>query len=110
MAEPKPTPGPWFVEDRFADGDNGVLAVDGFRVAEATTWQSRMARNHRLVRRDISVEEQIANIHLIAAAPELLEALRFVLAHAFEAKWAGDERALELVEAAIAKAEGRADG
>ena len=47
---------------------------------------------------------------LVAAAPELLEALRFVLAHAFEAKWAGDERALELVEAAIAKAEGRADG
>ena len=41
-----------------------------------------------------------------AERDELLGALRFVLAHAFEAKWAGDERALELVEAAIAKVGG----
>lgn len=49
-----------------------------------------------------------ADARLIAAAPELLDALRFIHEHAFEAKWSGDERGLGLVEAAIAKAEGRA--
>lgn len=113
MAEPKPTPGPWFVEDRFADGDNGVLAVDGFRVAEATTWQSRMARNHRLVRREITVEEQIANIHLIAAAPELLEAASGLLLligrePGFTPEVAGTyNQRVEALFAAIAKAKGR---
>ena len=63
------------------------------------------------------IEEHLANAHLIAAAPELLEALKRA------APWLGKmiadgahmnsvlpkdcERTLQMIEAAIAKAEGR---
>lgn len=125
MVDTKHTPGPWFVQDRFVDGDNSVLAKDGFEVADAPSIQCRKARNGRLVRRDIPVEEQVANIHLIAAAPELLEALRPLAAWAaLRPDGAGDnDRILHAAgtwpitwgdatraAAAIAKAEGRSDG
>lgn len=90
MAETKHTPGPWQLH--AGTGLDLVAGPDGVPV---------MANDRPSL-------ELLANARLIMAAPELLEALRFVLAHAFEAKWSGDERALHLVEAAIDKAEGRA--
>lgn len=79
MSETKHTPGPWVVENGYVRQANGC-----------------------------DIPKTPADLTLAAAAPELLEALRFIHSHAFEAKWSGDERAPDLVEAAIAKAEGRA--
>lgn len=50
--------------------------------------------------------EQAANANLISAAPDLLAACEFVLAHAFERKWDGDERAFALIGSALKKASG----
>lgn len=50
-----------------------------------------------------SREQALANAHLIAAAPDLLEACRYIV----EAGETGDEmRAIELARAALSKAEG----
>ncbi len=106
MGETTHTQGPWTVNrDRRGAGKIYVRETRLSEVAGATA-----GRAVAQVTAVVGFTEQAANAHLIAASPELLEALRFVHEHAFESKWAGDERALDLVEAAIAKAEGRSDG
>ena len=101
MAE-QHTKGPWM---SFYDGTLVIAEGDGACVASL---------------RDTEVEtiaERRANAHLIAAAPELLEALKHVVAaeRAFiedtSAAW-DDEvgKAVIAAEAAIAKAEGRSHG
>ena len=63
---PKPTPGPWRVEDdRYVYGGYGFFQ----RIAETEGCT------------DCSVlDTTLADLHLIAAAPELLEALRAAVA------------------------------
>lgn len=94
------TPGSWRMEtsfdDEFAAGSFEIVAGEGrYRVVLATRmpWSGRRA-------------ESWANGNLMAAAPDLLAALK--LAHAEHAKSVlfGSE-ALRAMEAAIAKAEGR---
>lgn len=82
----KHTPGPWrLVEDRM----NGSLQVYGKTLALFECW-----------RRD-DVETEIANARLAASAPELLEALEFVI-RGVPDTWEGVQKA----RAAIAKATG----
>lgn len=50
------------------------------------------------------IERQLADIHLRAAAPDLLEAVQ--LARGWLALWASAERELAIIDAAIAKAQG----
>ena len=82
------TPGPWHVK------------------RNRVTTAIRDAKGHYIV--DRVVKDRDANAHLIAAAPELLEALRAIVAvidHAPDRECAAG--VLEQARAAIAKAEGR---
>lgn len=99
MSETKFTPGPWTTEDfntqRFA-----VYAPNGRICQMDITRDSQRA------------EEGQANAHLIAAAPELYEALREVLS-AYVPGWDGAEYSdvggsVSHARAALAKARGEA--
>ena len=93
----KHTPGPWQVGCKISS--TGVWTPDGTLVA--LTHSS--TRNYK---RDEQIAEQNANALLIAAAPDLLEALQY--AHDFLAAngWEGDPRMKRII-AALDKAEGR---
>lgn len=100
------TPGPWTL-GRTVSGKQWVYGPDGTRVGKAASGRRESERD--------------ANAHLIAAAPELLEALRTAKRVLFEA-WSAsqaattqglppsafvlDRGAWDAIEAAIAKAEG----
>ena len=86
----KHTPGPWTHHPE----DNIILDASGRRLIE---WQARSV--------SVSVEERDANARLIAAAPELLEALEVVL-HLCTVIGAPDGPALDMARDALAKARG----
>jgi hypothetical protein len=84
--------GPWH------SCDHRVGRQDGARIAD--TWSSAVPR-----------DEQVANANLIAAAPELLEALRRCLeelSHLRDDRGFDHPRAIWMASKAIAKAEGEA--
>lgn len=105
------TPGPWTIEDPMG-ADIGLSVVQcGL---EAYEWEfiamvsrsdwvdgAHMGRQHF-----ISPEEQIANARLIAAAPDLLDALRG-LVNAVGRKPSIVHEAVRKAEVIISKAEGR---
>ena len=98
------TPGPWTFSrwDQYGDTRFYVAQADG---APYTPQYSDAAT---LIAETVSIERvaiQEANARLIAAAPELLEALKAVLDHFDKASF---ERAFSLAAKAIAKAEGGA--
>ena len=83
------TPGPWTIS-----GASTIKTLGGNK-----TYIASIAKNDRP-----------ANARLIAAAPDLLEALKALQRQALQGNARGDEwmdEALELTRAAIAKAEGR---
>lgn len=96
------TPGPWSVE--------GLFVVGGARE------DRRIAYTYRALVY-CPEGESVANALLISAAPDLLEALKFVQEHIadperklrdlYPAFGLNASRALDMVAAAIAKAEGR---
>jgi hypothetical protein len=93
--EPKHTPGPWRVEDGYYETHLDIVAKCGHRVAVATmTYPMDAAR-------------VTANAELIAAAPELLEALRSLVENEDETpSW--NQRVA--ARAVIAKATGKGAG
>lgn len=115
------TPGPWFVVERvqagpaaFEEGQGCFQIVDNERPDLANTLCSRYRWPER-------ADEMRANARLIAAAPDLLEALREMVAAddwisaatltddpGRDGEHAGErmERAIEAARAAIAKAQG----
>ena len=106
----KHTPGPWHKE--AYDGDDCVDVFDarGYRVAEcsfAASHEGNPRKDH-----ERSGEEIQANARLIAAAPELLEALTLCLIEherindQFEQ--VSDTPGMALARAALAKARGQA--
>ena len=87
----KHTPGPWIFKD--ADRDSGSFDIDseeGFFIAETISG--------------LGHEEQ-ENARLIAAAPDLLEAVNRLLVCMSLANWENDDAAV-FARAAIAKATG----
>jgi hypothetical protein len=96
------TPGPWAIEKDSKD----IVKVRAYAtVATCTTaglWDSKRTQV-------ISPEECMANARLIAAAPELLEALEFALAALEDVfgKNKVDVGAINTARAAIAKARGK---
>ena len=100
------TPGPWGVSDLFADF---VKDSDGGRIADCRIDGE-------------TTEQTIANARLIAAAPDLAEALRCLSAevnglHAFErafrevygnSNWEALQHQASKARAALAKARGEA--
>jgi hypothetical protein len=91
------TPGPWAVGDRWGEqnGDAVFVSSGGFPVCAITGYHGR--------------ETSEANARLIAAAPDLLVALKAALVFSTDddgAVWA--DSAIAKAEAAIARAEGTA--
>ena len=88
MTEPKFTPGPWSINEwPQAASDIAIGAVGTPLIA-------------RVPLRDVSINEQKANANLIAAAPDLFNALLVA------EESVGDLDSLEIVRAALAKARG----
>lgn len=114
MSAHKHTPGPWNAV-HYYDEDEEVTVTDsdGFEhvtaesVAILSSYSEKLGISHWAdspgACREISVEEQNANAHLIAAAPDLLEAL--VYARRFLRP---EDHDTGYVDAAIAKAFGGA--
>ena len=95
MSAPKHTPGPWGY-----DGAYDVVMRD-----DVGAWIACVNFEH------VDEEQAVADAHLIAAAPEMLEALKRLRAVATQSLDIdlidGGLDALAEVDAAIAKAEGR---
>ena len=104
----KHTPGPYKADTVSAHtGDIGISALDG-RIVVASVHNGASVVS---LLRDGTAETQWANASLIAAAPEMLEALK-VARGVMTNNWhnmprIGMEYACAVVDAAIAKAEGR---
>lgn len=76
MSDAKHTPGPWGIEQTESSNWIGRMRLDGSgKVSELVTSTDRAhLKPEALARND-------ANARLIAAAPELLETLRVLVAH-----------------------------
>lgn len=110
MSEFKGTPGPWIASDYYCDSTT-IIDGSGFSVADAPRciilqgWSDKGFQHwgdSSEAHRWISEQEQRSNAKLIAAAPDLLEALQEVLRVADRAT---DE--FDMARAAIAKALGQ---
>ncbi|NTG73256.1 hypothetical protein G6M02_07920 [Agrobacterium rhizogenes] len=101
----KHTPGPWEVEDPMGAEIGLSIVQAGLKTYEwefiAMVCQSTAGDELMGRQRFISPKEQEANAHLIAAAPDMLAALKHVL-ESNDAKLSH-----EMAVNAIAKAEGR---
>lgn len=101
MDTPKHTPGPWHAEgpDEFGDFN---IHTPAYRLAIGAAVSNMRPE-----------DETVANANIMAAAPDLLEALKGMLAHscvadsAAEDKDPEDHAAESAARRAIAKAEGR---
>lgn len=98
MPEQEHTPGPWEVKPVEKDGDylriRGTCLGGVYTIANVPVFEN------------VSDPEVMANANLIAAAPEMLEALKMILDDVF-GYLAIDLATREFAEMAIAKAEGR---
>lgn len=92
------TPGPWEIASHPADSRPEEI-VKRFPVDGNTGLICELT--HSLYR-----EHQLANAKLIAAAPELLEACKAMKHYGIKGKMPDGRWAMDLVEAAIAKATG----
>ena len=104
------TPGPWIV-DGESKNDHQAFIIEQDRGEERgpkICWTATRGYDTEQDRPAISAEDE-ANAHLIAAAPDLLVALKqcipLIEAHANAAL--GEGLTLQVARAAIAKAEGR---
>src|SRR5687768_8810194 len=114
MSEPKWTPGPWRPRDE-GPPETDVCGPDGRLLATAfpNVDHGSEPPGLWLVK---SIPEAEANARLIAAAPELYEALEFIFDHIadkergprdlYPAFGLDASRALEMARAALAKARG----
>lgn len=95
----KHTPGPWDYKCA-PNGDCGIISEEMYILAE--TFSAIRAQDEN------AQAESVANARLIAAAPDMLEALKKFAS--WDQCWPGNinlEGVCELGRAAIAKAEGR---
>lgn len=91
MNEFKGTPGPWFIDNGRAIGPKSTEDDQSYGMIIPVGW----------VEFDPEVEVQVANQRMMAAAPELLDALQIIY---FFEDISSAQR--EIAEAAIAKALG----
>lgn len=91
------TPGPWFIGNE----SNECCDVETGKTVISLDRHDPFMSGVIIITRD----EMLANAHLIAAAPDLLKALKAVFQHATTGCVA-DDTDWEAVRAAIAKAEG----
>lgn len=93
------TPGPWYIGRGTYEGRN-IYSVEAVTDDEGFTYNPVVATAE-----DDDVVCWDANARLIAAAPDLLEALRWMVLRAEEGGYP-DGRCLEVARAAIARATG----
>ncbi len=107
----KHTPAPWVCmngTDVFTDlnsvNANGIKSdkTDGWQIADCSVGKTCVDGEYV----ELSANEQIANAHLIAAAPELLEQL-IRLHNKIASYKPDDDDDLDIVDAVIAKALGQ---
>jgi hypothetical protein len=98
MADAKHTPGPWSFRTAY-NGDCGISAEGTGVFIEAFAEIRHSGENAQ--------EEAKANARLIAASPDLLDALRLVWDKVLTEYHSPESYVRQIVEAAIAKAEGR---
>ena len=103
MAETKWTPGPWEVKPV----ELGVpyLRVRGTRLGMRHKVANVLATHDHPAIREREIAETEANAHLIAAAPDLYEALETTVA-ALASSGSMHQKALDAAEAALSKARG----
>lgn len=101
MSDPKHTPGPWGIEQTDTANWIGPMRPDGVKIAEIVADTDRDGLT------DEAMERNDANARLIAAAPELLEALE-VLFDEWMHFGRPSTETMEKAESAIAKAKGGA--
>lgn len=103
MSETKFTPGPWVIDPETRPSE--VCTIHGMPRDERTNYQGWAYVRGELGYWDSSPDEEMANAHLIAAAPELYEALEAMLEECED-----DEFAPHVMDAkaALAKARGEA--
>lgn len=94
MNEFKGTPGPWFIDNGRAIGPKSTEDDQSYGMIIPVGW----------VEFDPEVEVQVANQRIMAAAPELLEALEMLVVFTTPTK--RNATALSKAYAAIAKAIG----
>ena len=94
MSTTKHTPGPLHI----GDGKRTLIVyrADGYAVADCKTFHGKIGQ-----------DEAEANAVLFAAAPELLAALQALFRQTVTMRLQPDANCLQMVAAAIAKAEGR---
>jgi hypothetical protein len=88
------TPGPWKIDGVKDDPERNVI------IRDATGWQVALTRH-------FGVLETVANAKLIAAAPEMLEALEAAISFVAEFSGPKTDKLKTKITAAIAKAEGK---
>lgn len=92
MSETKFTPGPWMVSDEVHGKGEGIVHIKAKYEEIAVSWRNAINGDY---------DEFLANAHLIAAAPDLYEALSLLLSQ-IDPWLAGYQEA----EQALAKARG----
>lgn len=107
MSAPGFTPGPWRVMEPNAWWP-GVEASDVSIVVWDAPKTEKDARDSEVGVQGNDHEEALANAHLIAAAPDLFEALEAVVAAFFASDPSVHERAMHKATAALTKARGEA--
>ena len=95
------TPGPWRAVKRAGSYTSPFVIVDGSGSGIANL------EGNQLNPTGTSIGAAEANASLIAAAPELLEALRNLLDLTWPSLDMGEQSVIDLARAAIAKAEGK---
>lgn len=93
--EAKHTPGPWTALQR-----GGVLAADGLLVAQCVQPYARVTSTGIEADREVAQGPQ-ANARLVAAAPDMLAALRLALTPVLAV---GSDEAVNALQAAFEKA------
>jgi hypothetical protein len=101
------TPGPWYVTDTAVIGNDGGTWIAEHPAVKWQTLKSVTKAGDAIV--EESIKQANANAHLIASAPDLLSALRFLLADYVAIngeKLTKSSVPVKMAQAAIAKAEG----